>query len=171
MSTPLPPAALKGQCSIIFNNTLYVYSPDALQSLPLRPNAQWSQEPMGVSLTGATCVFGGVDGDNSKPALYVVGGSTNSSSVQYTGLQRYSILDKAWKTITPVVTVTEDRQHHGAYYMADTSTILVYGGSQTGDSGPSTQTFLIATYPPYDVHSYQSTAPPVVNPIMLPWDG
>ena len=125
---------------------------------------------MGVSLTGATCLFGGVDGDNSKPALYVVGGSTNSSSVQYPGLQRYSIQDRTWKTITPLVTVTENRQHHGAGYMIDTSTILVYGGSQNGDSGPSTQTFLMATYPPYDVQSYQSPAPPVVDPIMLPWD-
>jgi hypothetical protein len=170
MGTPTPPVALKNQCSIIYNNTLYVYSPDALQSLPLQPNAQWNQEPMGISLTGATCLFGGVDGDNSKPALYVVGGSTNSSSVQYTGLQRYSIQDKAWHTITPQVTVTENRQHHGAAYMVDTSTILVYGGSQNGDSQPSTQTFLMATYPPYDVQSYQSPAPPVVDPIMMSWD-
>lgn len=125
---------------------------------------------MGISLTGATCLFGGVDGDNSKPALYVVGGSTNSSSVQYTGLQRYSIQDKTWQTITPTVTVTANRQHHGAAYMLDTSTILVYGGSQNGDSQPSTQTFLIDTYPPYEVDSYQSPAPPVADPIMLPWD-
>lgn len=125
---------------------------------------------MGISLTGATCLFGGVDGDNSKPALYIVGGSTNSSSVQYTGLQRYSIQDKTWHTITPLVTVTENRQHHGAAYMVDTATILVYGGSQNGDSGPSTQTFLMDTVPPYTVESYQSPAPPVVDPIMLSWD-
>jgi hypothetical protein len=125
---------------------------------------------MGVSLTGATCLLGGVDGDNSQPALYVVGGSTNSSSVQYSGLQRYSIQDKTWQSITPLVTVTENRQRHGAAYMPDTSTILVYGGSQDGDSHPSTQTFLIETYPPYDVRSFQSQAPPVSDPIMLPWD-
>ncbi len=127
---------------------------------------------MGISLTGATCLFGGVDGDNSQPAIYVVGGSTNSSSIQYTGLQRYSIAEKTWKTITPLVTVTENRQHHGAAYMLDTSTILVYGGSQqNGDTQPSTQTFLIDTFPPYEVNSYQSgTTPPVVDPILLPWD-
>jgi hypothetical protein len=170
MGTPIPPVALTDQCTITYNNTLYVYSPEALQSLPLEPNAQWNQEPMGVSLTGATCLLGGVDGDNSKPALYVVGGSTNSTSVQYSGLQRYSIQDKTWHSITPQVTVTENRQRHGAAYMLDTSTILVYGGSQNGDSDPSTQTFLIATYPPYDVMSFQSEAPPVVDPIMLPWD-
>jgi hypothetical protein len=170
MGTPIPPVALKDQCTITYNNTLYVYSPDALQSLPLEPNAQWNQEPMGVSLTGATCLLGGVDGDNSKPALYVVGGSTNSTSVQYSGLQRYSIQDKTWQSITPLVTVTENRQHHGAAYMLDTSTILVYGGSQNGGSDPSTQTFLMETYPPYDVRSFQSQAPPVVDPIMLPWD-
>lgn len=170
MGTPVPPVALSNQCSIIYNNTLYVYSPDALQSLPLQPNAQWNQEPMGISLVGATCLFGGVDGDNSQPALYVVGGSTNSSAAKYTGLQRYSIQDKMWHTIKPLVAVTENRQHHGAAYMVDTSTILVYGGSQNGDSKPSTQTFLMATYPPYDVQSYQSPAPPVVDPIMLSWD-
>ena len=170
MGTPVPPVTLTDPCSIIYNNTLYAYSPDALQSLPLQPNAQWSQEPMGVSLTGATCLLGGVDGDNSKPALYVVGGSTNSSSVHYTGLQRYSIQDKTWHTIAPLVTVTQNRRHHGAAYMLDTSTILVYGGSQNGDSDPSTQTFLMATYPPYDVQSYQSPAPPVVDPIVMPWD-
>ena len=170
MGTPIPPVALKDQCTIVYNDTLYAYSPDALQSLPLQPNAQWSQEPMGVSLTGAICLLGGVDGDNSKPALYVVGGSTNSSSAQYSGLQRYSIQDKTWHTITPLVTVTQNRQHHGATYMLDTSTILVYGGSQNGDSQPSTQTFLMATYPPYAVQSYQSSAPPVVDPIMMPWD-
>ena len=170
MGTPIPPVALKNQCSIIYNNTLYVYSPSALQSLPIQPNAQWSQEPMGVSLTGATCLLGGVDGDNSKPALYVVGGSTNSSSIKYTGLQRYSIQDKTWHTMTSLVAVTQNRQHHGAAFMPDTSTILVYGGSQDGGSYPTTQTFLMTTYPPYDVQSYQSPAPPVTDPIMVPWD-
>lgn len=125
---------------------------------------------MGVSLTGAACLYGGIDGNNAEPALYIVGGSTNSSSIQYTGLQRYSIQDKTWTTITPLVTVTMNRQHHGAAYMLDTSTILIYGGSQQGDTDPSTQTFLMDTFPPYSVQSYQSTAPPVVDPIMLPWD-
>ena len=162
--------ALKGQCSIIYNNTLYVYSPNALQSIPLQTNAQWSQEPMGVSVTGATCLYGGIDGDQTKPAMYIIGGAANSSMSQYPGLQRFALEDKTWKTITPLVTVTQNRKHHGTGFMSDTSTILVYGGDQNGDSNPSTQTFLLDTFPPYAAQSYQSDAPPVVDPTMLPWD-
>jgi hypothetical protein len=161
--------ALKDHCSIIHNNVLYVYSPDALQSLPLEKNATWSQEPMGVSVTGATCVLGGVDGDHSKSALYVVGGATNSSFVQYSGLQRYSLQAKRWDNIRPVTPVTQNRKHHGAAFLNASSSILVYAGSQDGDSNPSTQTFLLETWPPYNVRSFNSLAPPVVDPIMLTW--
>ena len=124
---------------------------------------------MGVSVTGASCVKGGVDGDNRKPALYVVGGATNSSSVQYPGLQRYSILDKKWESISPLTQVTQNRKHHGAAYLNTSSSLLVYGGSQEGDGNPSSQTFLVATYPPYGVQAFSSVAPPVVDPIMVSW--
>jgi hypothetical protein len=124
---------------------------------------------MGVSVTGATCVLGGVDGDHSKVALYVVGGVTNSSSVQYSGLQRYSLQDKRWDNIKPVTPVTQNRKHHGAAFLNASSSILVYAGSQDGDSNPSTQTFLLETWPPYNVRSFNSLAPPVVDPIMLTW--
>ncbi|ERF74584.1 hypothetical protein EPUS_00714 [Endocarpon pusillum Z07020] len=169
MPPPTPPTKLKDHCSIIHNNVLYVYSPDALQSLALQKNATWSEEPMGISVTGATCVLGGIDGDHTKAALYVVGGSANSSSTQYPGLQRYSIQEKRWDNISPVTRVTQNRKHHGSAFLNASSSILVYGGSQDGDNNPSTQTFLIETWPPYNVRSFNSLAPPVVEPIMLAW--
>lgn len=124
---------------------------------------------MGVSVTGARCVLGGIDGDHSRAALYVVGGSTNSSSVQYPGLQRYSLQDRKWDSVTPVSLVTQNRKHHGAAFLNASSSILVYAGSQDGDSRPSTETFLIETWPPYNVLSFSSSAPPVMDPTMLTW--
>ena len=170
MAVPAPPVALEDHCSIIHDNVLYVYSPDALQSLPLHQDAKWSREPMGISVTGAACVLGGIDGDRSRAALYVVGGSVNSSSIEYAGLQRYSLQDKRWDSVTPVTPVTQNRKHHGAAFLNASSSIFVYAGSQDGDSNPSTQTFLIETWPPYNVRSFHSVAPPVVDPIMLSWN-
>ena len=170
MSSLDPPVALKDHCSIIYNNTLYVYSPAAFQSLPLQQDAQWSQLPMGVSVTGGQCVRGGIDGDHTRNALYVVGGSTNSSTAQYSGLQRYDLDNRKWDNITPVVPVTQNRQNHGVAYMNASSSLVVYAGSQNGGSDPSTQTFLVATYPPYIVEAYESAgAPPTVAPLMFPW--
>jgi hypothetical protein len=165
---PSPPVPLKNHCSILENNTLYVYSPDAFQILSLEKGAQWKQETNGVSVTGATCVKGGVDGDNTQSALYVIGGMANSSSSSYPGLQRYSIQDKTWTTLTPVVPVTQNRINHGAAYMNASSAIVVYAGSQDGNPDLSTETFLIELYPPYRTQSYSSTGnPPTSQPIML----
>ncbi|KAJ9602085.1 hypothetical protein H2200_013445 [Cladophialophora chaetospira] len=169
MSAPKPSVAFKNQCSIIHDGVIYVYSPDAFQTLELKEGARWKEETNGVSVTGAVCVKGGVDGDNSKTALYVVGGATNASTTDYTGLQRYSIEDKSWQTVVPVVNVTQNRQNHGAAYLTTSSTLVVYGGSQNGDTGPSSETFTLDMYPPYTVLAYSSTAPPTVSPFMLPW--
>lgn len=169
MSAPKPPVALKDQCSIIHDGVIYVYSPDAFQSLELKEGAQWKEETNGVAVKGAVCVKGGVDGDNSKPALYVVGGATNASSSGYPGLQRYSILDKSWQTITPVVPVTQNRLNHGAAYMNASSSLVVYAGSQNDYTGPSSETFLLEMYPPYRSLAYSSIAPPTVKPFVLPW--
>lgn len=169
MPPPTPPVALRDHCSIIHDDVLYVYSPDAFQTLPLKNGTRWTQEQNGVSVKGATCVKGGVDGDNNKTALYVVGGAANSSSLDYPGLQRYSIADKTWETITPVVPVTQNRQYHAAGYMNASSSIVVYGGSQNGDTGASSQTFLVMLYPPYGVQAYSSIAPTVVEPYIFPW--
>lgn len=170
MSAPTPPVALKDHCSIIHDGVVYVYSPDAFQTLELTEGAQWKEETNGISVTGAACVKGGVDGDNSKAALYVVGGAANDSSSDFPGLQRYSISDKSWQTITPVVSVTQHRRNHGAAYMNASSSLLVYGGSQDDYTGPSSETFLMEMFPPYRVLAYSSIAPPTIKPFMLPWN-
>lgn len=170
MTSPRPIVPLKNHCSIIYDHTLYVYSPDAFQALPLARNASWSRLPNGVSVTGATCVKGGLDGDSNDPALYIVGGQTNSSVSNYSGIQRYSFRKKSWDTINPVSAVTANRINHGAAYLNASSAILVYGGSQNGDAGLSTETFLMLMYPPYRVQAYSSAAPAVTKPFVLAWD-
>ena len=169
MPAPTPPVPFKDHCSIIHNNVLYVYSADAFQILPLKEGAKWKQETNGVSVAGAQCVYGGIDGDNSQSALYVVGGAANESNSDFPGLQRYSIEDKSWTTITPVVPVTQHRQYHGVAYMNASSGLIIYGGSQDGYTGLSSETFFMEMYPPYRVQAYSSNAPPTIKPFMLPW--
>ena len=169
MPAPTPPVPLKDHCSVIHGNVLYVYSPDAFQTLTLEEGGKWDEQKNGVSVTGAACVKGGVDGDNSKTALYVVGGIANSPTTNYSGLQRYSFQDQSWKTIEPVVAVTKHRQNHGVAYINASSTLIVYGGSQDGYTGATSQTFSMDTYPPYRVQAYSSLAPPTVKPYMLSW--
>lgn len=169
MSLPTPPSALDGHCSVVYNNTLYVYTPKAFMSLPLQLHGNWSSLPMGESVTGAECVKGGINGDNSQAALYVVGGTASSSA--YPGLQRYWFEQRQWETITPVSQVTKGRLNHGVAYLNASSSILVYAGSQNGDPGASTETFTVSTVPPYAVQSFNSQgAPPAVSPSLLPWD-
>lgn len=169
MSSLQPPVALKDQCSIVHNGVVYVYSPDAFQTLELKDGAKWKEERNGVSVTDAVCVKGGVDGDNSRPALYVVGGIANESASDYSGLQRYSINEKSWQTIDLTAPVTQHRHNHGAAYMTASSSIVVYGGAQDAYNGASSETFVLQTYPPYSVLAYSSTAPPTIKPFMLPW--
>ncbi|KAL1966521.1 hypothetical protein VTN77DRAFT_4443 [Rasamsonia byssochlamydoides] len=169
MSLPTPPSPLQGHCSVVYNNTLYVYTPNAFMSLPLELHGNWSTLSMGESVSGAACVKGGVNGDNTQTALYVVGGTSNSST--YPGLQRYSFEQNQWETITPVTKVTQDRLYHSVAYLNASSSILVYAGSQDGSTGASTETFTISTVPPYAVQAYNSQgAPPAVSPSLLPWD-
>ncbi|KAI9768339.1 MAG: hypothetical protein M1840_004947 [Geoglossum simile] len=172
MSPPPPLVELHDHCSVIYENTLYVYSPDAFQSLPLSEGAQWTILPMGVSAIGAVCVNAVSQADSSRAALYVVGGSTGSSADGYSGLQRYLFTEKRWETISPTVHVTSDRRSHGAVYLESSSSILIYAGTQDSDvQRASSQTFLISTLPPYSVTSYSSAgAPPLVSPTLLRWD-
>ena len=46
----------------------------------------------------------------------------------------------------------------------------MYAGSQDSNTNPSTQTFLISTKSPYAVRAFESTAPPVINPLILPYN-
>ncbi|KAF2272591.1 uncharacterized protein EI97DRAFT_206472 [Westerdykella ornata] len=174
MGVPEPKYALSGHCSVIHNNTLYVYSPAGFQSLALEEGAEWEQLPMDISLTGALCVKAVPGGNKEAARLYIVGGSVNATAASwdYPGLMHYTFAEKKWDWVRPETFVTQNRQNHAAAYIDDIRSILVYSGSQiTGDNGPSSQTFLISTEPPFKIKSSPSNdAPPAVRPLLLPWD-
>ncbi|MCJ1459633.1 hypothetical protein MMC28_010012 [Mycoblastus sanguinarius] len=166
MPLPTPPVPLKDHCSIIYNDTLYTYQVNAFQSLPLTDGATWTKLPMGVATNGSTCVQGSINGQDS---LIVVGGSTTTQN--FLGLQSYSFVASKWQTDNPTTNVTENRQNHGTAYLNQTSSILMYAGSQSNDYLPSSQTFLISTSPPYNIQSFvDSVAPPATKPLMLSWN-
>lgn len=162
---------LEGHCSVIHNNTLYVFSPNGFASIPLQRNGTWNDLEPGEPVSGAACVSAGVNGHHNEEALYVVGGT--GSSKDYTGLQRYSFQSEQWETVSPKdsqVEVTSNRTGHGAVYLKSSSSILMYGGSQGGGTTPSSETFAIDTGSPYTVSAYSTTeAAPAVSPILLPW--
>ena len=170
MSSPKPPFPIQDHCSTIIGDTLYVYSPQALLTLPLQENSTWSTLPNGVSVTGAKCVRGLEDGPGSGDALWVVGGAANESSQDYPGLQKFSLNDKSWKSIEPAVKVTQNRKNHGVAFFNSTGQLLIYAGSQDDPNTPSIETFLISTQQPYNVLSYSSRNAPVIAPSVLPWD-
>lgn len=158
---PKPKVALDNICSVVYNNTLYTYSADAFQSLSLEKGSQWKTLKQGEGVSGAACV-------GSTTAFYVVGGTGGSSD--YKGLQRYTYSTGTWDSIEPVVPVTQNRTDHGAVYLEGSDSIVVYAGSQAGDTNPSTQTFSISATEPYSVLAYQNEgAPPTSKPILLRW--
>lgn len=158
---PKPKVALDNICSVVYNNTLYTYSADAFQSLSLDKGSQWKTLKQGETVSGAACV-------GSTTAFYVVGGTGGSSD--YKGLQRYTYSTGTWDSIEPVVPVTQNRTDHGAVYLEGSDSIVVYAGSQAGDTNPSTQTFSISATEPYSVLAYQNEgAPPTSKPILLRW--
>ncbi|KAF2401456.1 hypothetical protein EJ06DRAFT_462927, partial [Trichodelitschia bisporula] len=167
MSIPSPPLPLSDHCSAVHDNTLYVYTPEGLQALPLKEDADWSELDGGVSVKGAVCVE---DTNPATAALYVVGGTPNADNALYSGLQRFVFATQAWETLQPASQVTSNRQHHGAVFLEGTSQILVYAGSQAGDVLPSSQTFLISTVSPYVVNASPSAAPPLFEPMLMPWN-
>lgn len=99
--------------------------------------------------------------------FYVIGGK--SSNKEYQGLQKFTYVEGKWAAITPQTAVTQDRLWHGATYLTASDTILMYAGAQDGTKNPSTQTFTIGASAPYTVVSYQSAAPPTIDPILLSW--
>lgn len=168
MPLPAPPVPLVDACSTIFNNTLYTYSALAFQSLPLVQGAQWSQLPMGQAVSGAACVKATPIDDKSPAALYIVGGTTNSTH-DYKGFQRYVFSSGQWEKLTPSTAVTQNRLNHNAVYLNTSSSILVYAGSQDGTTMLSSQTFTISTIAPYTVIAYESIAPPAISPLLMQW--
>jgi len=167
MVLPTPPVPLKDHCSIIHDNVIYTYQVDAFQSLELKDGGTWTQLPMGVSTNGSACVQGTINNDS---AFIVVGGVTNTTTQKYDGLQHYSFTGKKWQTDNPLDSVATNRVCHGAAYLSQSSSILVYGGSQNSINEPSSQTFLMETTPPYNVQAFSSDAPPVAEPLILPWN-
>lgn len=167
MGQPKPKVALDNVCSTVYNNTLFTYQADAFQSLQLDPGSEWESLEQGEAVSGAVCVnVEPIDGGNA--ALWIVGGTGGSTN--YTGLQRYTYSTGTWETITPVTKVTQNRINHGAVFIPGSDAIVVYAGSQDGDSNLSTQTFAINTLSPYSVLAYESDgAPPTASPIMLKW--
>ncbi len=166
MPLPQPPIALNNVCSVIFDNTLYTYSQDAFQALPLSSGGNWTQLPQGVKVTGGICV-GSTPADLTQAGFYVVGGT--GPSADYKGLQKFTYATGKWESITPTSVVTQDRLWHSATYLNASNSILMYAGSQDGSQYPSTQTFTIGTVAPFQVTAFQSIAPPTINPILLPW--
>lgn len=166
MSIPQPKTALNNVCSVIFNNTLYTYSADAFQSLRLEPGEKWQVLPQGEKVTGGVCV-GATTGDPSTSAFFVVGGEGRTEA--YQGLQKYTYATGQWETISLPMPVTHQRRGHSAVYLNSSDSILVYAGVQDGSNGPSSHTFTIGASAPHAVVAYESSAPPAVNPILLPW--
>ncbi|RKF80570.1 putative pre-mrna splicing factor clf1 [Golovinomyces cichoracearum] len=168
MGLPHPVHPLDDSCSVIYNNTLYSFTPTAFQKLQLEKNAKWKELPMGVSVEGAACVSRSTSSnDTSAAAMYVVGGLAKSK--EYQGLQRYIFATRTWETITPSDPVTQNRVYHGATYLNASDSILIYSGTQDGKEALSSQTFTIKASEPYRVSAYQSIAPPAISPMILPW--
>ncbi|KAL4813714.1 hypothetical protein BDW67DRAFT_103898 [Aspergillus spinulosporus] len=169
MLAPKPPVKLEGHCSVIHDNTLYTFSSNGFASIPLERNGTWSQlNTDGAELVSdAVCVMGGVDGNENKTALYVVGGTSSKSDPP--GLQRFSFEDKTWKTLNVAVDNLANRTGHSAVYLRSISTILSYGGSTTDGSRPSSETFTVITKPTYSLDSGTGYSSPAVSPPLLTW--
>ncbi|KAF2722758.1 hypothetical protein K431DRAFT_221333 [Polychaeton citri CBS 116435] len=163
MSGPQPDAELKGHCATVHDDTLYVLSSDAFQSLPLKQNATWQQESLGHGVEGPACV-------SSGDALYVIGGTSDDSD--YGGLQRFLFDSRKWESLSTLVPVMQNRANHSVAFLKDSSSILVYAGSQPdAPSLLSSQTFLIHTESPYNIEAFTSKAPASNQPILESWNG
>lgn len=160
MSVPQPPTSLDKSCSVIHDNILYSFSPEAFLSLALEEGAKWKKLNMGEKVSGASCV-------GTDSAMFVVGGTTDNAD--FTGLQKYTYSSKEWSTITPTDLATKNRQWHSTTYIKANDAIVMYAGSQDGVYGPSSQTFSIQASEPYTLNSYTATSPPALLPILLSW--
>ncbi|KAJ9413364.1 hypothetical protein QL093DRAFT_2570070 [Fusarium oxysporum] len=166
MSLPKPPTSLDDSCSVIYENTLYSFTPEAFLSLPLEEGAKWKKLEMGEKVSGAVCV-GATPDDTAQAGLFVVGGTSGSDG--YTGLQKYTYSTGKWTTITPSELITKDRLWHGSTYIKASDAILIYAGSRGGVAASSGETFTIQASEPYSVNSYGPGSSPGVKPILLNW--
>ncbi|EEA20583.1 hypothetical protein TMatcc_000573 [Talaromyces marneffei ATCC 18224] len=168
MSCPEPPSALDGRCSVVYNNTIYVYTPSALLSLPLEQGAEWTSTNAGQGVTDAVCVTGTIDGSADNQALYVVGGTTADST--YMGLQRYSFANKKWESLN-LGGGLRNTVNHSAIYLPGTASILVYAGSNDGNQDASTTTFEIPLANGGTIQNRNGAGIAAgIKPTLLPWD-
>ncbi|EED24067.1 conserved hypothetical protein [Talaromyces stipitatus ATCC 10500] len=167
MPCPEPPSALDGRCSVVYNNTIYVYTPTALLSLPIKQGAKWNSTDSGEPVTDAVCVVGSIDGSPDNQGLYVVGGTSNNST--YSGLQRYLFSERKWETVSLGFPYIQNRVNHSAIYLPGTASILVYAGSQTSNQDASTTTFEIPVKSPVLLNRPGNIAAGI-KPTLLPWD-
>lgn len=170
MTSPKPPIEIKGDCSTIYSDTLYVYSPDGspkgFASIPLRENGNWTKLPdPEYAVSGAACVKGGISGSKDD-VFYLVGGTGPSGN---SGLQRFSFSSKKWETVPMDAPEMVNRTGHGAGYVASTSDIVVYAGSTDGNKVGSQSSYVIPTSS-YVVQSGAAMGTPTLyNPVILPW--
>ncbi|KAF2869833.1 hypothetical protein BDV95DRAFT_608655 [Massariosphaeria phaeospora] len=173
MGGPTPKYPLSGHCSVVHEETLYVYSPLGFQSLQLKEGAEWEELSMDISLTGGKCVKVVPPGDASGAKLYIVGGAVNdtAASWEYPGLMHYSFSQKKWDWLRAETWVTKDRHSHDAAYLPASNSLLVYSGSRTpGNFEPSSETFTISLEQPYKVSSGPpGDAPLSVKPTLMSW--
>ncbi|KAF4455431.1 hypothetical protein F53441_2220 [Fusarium austroafricanum] len=159
MSLPEPPSSLDNGCSVVHDNTLYVFTPTAFMSLPLKEGSEWKKLKMGQQVTGGVCVI-------TDTALFIVGGS--GGQADYNGLQKYIFADKKWETLAVGNTALRNLQYHGAAYIKNTDQIVVAAGSQDGRETPSGNTYYFPASGPYTPQA-AGPASESVNPILLPW--
>ncbi|KAL6919329.1 hypothetical protein FSST1_003355 [Fusarium sambucinum] len=159
MSLPEPPSSVDNGCSVVHDNTLYVFTPTAFMALPLEEDAEWEELEMGQQVTGGVCV-------GTEAELFVVGG--NGGPAEYNGLQKFIFADKKWETIATDNTAFRNLQYHGAAYIKNANRIVVAGGTQDGREAPSQNTYYIDLANAMNIMS-AAGAPPVVSPVVIPW--
>ncbi|KAL4730506.1 hypothetical protein ACLX1H_002542 [Fusarium chlamydosporum] len=159
MRLPEPPSSVDNGCSVIHDNTLYVFTPTAFMSLSLKEDAEWKEMEMGQQVTGGVCV--GTDNE-----LFVVGGT--GGPADYNGLQKFVFADKKWETIATDNQAFRNLQFHGAAYIKSANRIVVAGGTTDGRQTPSQNTYYFDLANAMNIMS-AAGAPPVVSPIVIPW--
>lgn len=174
MSLPEPVYALTGHCSVVHENTLYVYSPEGFQSLDLEEGAEWKKLPMDIAVADGRCVKAVPGGDANAAKLYIVGGTVNetASGWDYPGLMHYSFADKKWDWVRPAdYSATQNRKNHAATYLDESRSLLIFSGNKQGEAeNYSAETFLIPIDAPYRPETQVSAdVPPSKNPQLLPW--
>ncbi|KAJ4271902.1 hypothetical protein NW762_000611 [Fusarium torreyae] len=159
MSLPKPSSSLDNGCSVVHDNTLYVFTPTTFQSLSLEQDAEWKKLKMGEQVTGGVCV--GTDSE-----LFIVGGT--GGTADFNGLQKYNYADKKWTSIPLQDPYLQNLQYHGATYVKNINQIVVYAGSQDGSLAPSDKAYVVGASEPYGIEA-KPPAKLAYKPILLPF--